>query len=296
VGVPEAQSLTALLAAPPAVLAALAGCFGLLTGSFLNVVIHRLPRMLEAGWRAEVDAELCAREGREAPPPGPAFNLVVPRSRCPACAAPIRAHQNIPVLSWLLLRGRCAACRAPIPLRYPLVELATGVLFAAVALRFGAAPAGAAALLLTAWLLAASLIDLDTFYLPDQLTLPLLWLGLLFNLAGGFAPLPEAVIGACAGYLSLWSVYWAFRLATGREGMGHGDFKLLGALGAWLGWHKLLAIVLLSSVGGLLAFVGAMALGRQARNQPMPFGPYLALGAWCVLMAGPWLPAFLVPA
>lgn len=259
----------------------LAGLLGLAVGSFLNVVIHRLPRMMEAQWAAQA-AEI---EGR-APPATEAYNLLRPGSRCPACAAPITPLHNIPVLSYLALRGRCAHCAVAISPRYPLVEALTAALSAWTALHFGWGPAGVAALVLVWFLVALSFIDADTTLLPDSMTLPLLWMGLLLNLQGVFAPLADAVIGACAGYLSLWLVYWAFRLATGREGMGYGDFKLLAALGAWLGWKMLLPIVLLSSLTGAVLGIALILLARRGRNVPMPFGPYLAIAGFLSLLYG----------
>lgn len=252
---------------------AVAALLGLLFGSFLNVVIHRLPRMLEAEWRAQA-----AETAGTAPPEAAPYNLVVPGSSCPHCGHRIRAIENIPVLSWLLLRGRCASCRAPIPVRYPLVELLAAIAAAFAVWRFGPGMAGVAAAVLSLFLIALTFIDLDTQLLPDDLTLPLLWLGLLVNLpgTGTFTDLPSAVVGAVAGYLALWSVYWLFRLATGREGMGYGDFKLLAALGAWFGWQSLPAIILLASVVGAAVGVGLIVLRSHGRATPIPFGPYLA--------------------
>jgi leader peptidase (prepilin peptidase)/N-methyltransferase len=270
-----------MLPLPDGAFAPLAAVLGLLVGSFLNVVIHRLPKMMETQWAAQA-AEF---EGRE-PPQQLAYNLWTPASQCPACGAPVRAVQNVPVVSYLALRGRCASCAAPISVRYPLVEALTGALSYWVAVHFGWGLAGAGALLLVWFLIAMSFIDADTTLLPDSMTLPLLWLGLLINLKGTFAPLPDAVIGACAGYLVLWIVYWAFKLATGREGMGYGDFKLLAALGAWLGWTMLLPIVLLSSLAGAILGVGLLVLARRGRNVPIPFGPYLAIAGFVALLYG----------
>lgn len=263
--------LSALGALPMPALVAIAALFGLLVGSFLNVVIHRLPKMMEADWHAQA-AELRG----DAPPERPRYDLVAPRSACPACGTPIAAKHNVPVLSWLLLRGRCAHCATPISARYPLVELLTGVLAACAIARYGATAAGLGALLLTFTLVALAFIDLDTQLLPDDLTLPLLWAGLALNLGGTFVPIREAVIGAMAGYGILWSIYWAFKLLTGKEGMGYGDFKLLAALGAWFGWQALPAIVLLSSVVGAVVGVSLMLFARHRRDTPIPFGPYLA--------------------
>ena len=270
-----------MVAANQALLPWFAAALGLVIGSFLNVVIHRLPRMLQAEWASQC-AEL---EGRPAPQV-PRYNLWVPRSQCPACGASLLVLHNIPVVSYLALRGRCAFCEAPISPRYPLVEASAALLFAWAAARFGWSAAGAGALILTAFLLALALIDADTTLLPDDLTQPLLWLGLLFNLGGAFVPLHEAVIGATAGYLCLWAVYWLFKLATGKEGMGYGDFKLLAALGAWLGWKMLLPIVLVSSLVGALVGIGLIVLARRGREIPIPFGPYLAAAGFLVMLYG----------
>ncbi len=260
---------------------------GLLIGSFLNVVVYRMPIMLQRDWENQ-----CA-ELREEPVPvhEPArFNLVLPHSSCPACGNRIRAWHNVPVISWLLLRGRCADCSAPISKRYPIVEALTALFSVIVIWHLGLTAQGLAALLFTWTLLAASLIDYDTTLLPDNLTLPLMWVGLLLALAdrgaGVFTDLPSAVLGAVFGYLSLWSVYWAFKLITGKEGMGYGDFKLLAALGAWLGWQMLPQIILLSAVvGAVIGIVLILARGRD-RNMAIPFGPYLAAAGWIALLWG----------
>ncbi|MCC2636688.1 MAG: gspO [Moraxellaceae bacterium] len=252
---------------------------GLCVGSFLNVVIHRLPLMLERRWQEE------AAELRGEPlPEAPRLNLMMPRSRCPHCGHQITALENIPVVSWLLLRGRCSACKAPISPRYPAVELATALLSLLVYGVFGPGFALLAALGLTWALVALTLIDFDTQLLPDDITLPLLWAGLLLNISGTFVPLQSAVIGAMAGYLSLWSVYWLFKLVTGREGMGYGDFKLMAALGAWLGWQMLPVILLLSSVVGSLIGLGYLAVRRQ--SAPFAFGPYIAIAGLVALLWG----------
>ena len=263
--------------------------FGLLVGSFLNVVIHRVPVMLERSWRREC----LALDGKEPPPEAP-YDLIRPRSACPGCKAPITALQNIPVLSWLVLRGRCASCRRPIGWRYPVVEIATALMSAIVAWKFGFGWAAAAAMLLTWFLIALAVIDMDTQLLPDGMTLPLLWIGLLLPLllpAGYRLPvdLRDAVIGAAAGYLSLWSVYHLFRLLTGKEGMGYGDFKLLAALGAWLGWQMLLPIIIGAAGVGALVGITSIVLGQRGKGVPMAFGPYLAAAGWLMLMLGPQL-------
>ena len=266
----------------PSLLFVSAALAGLCVGSFLNVVIHRLPRMMEAQWRAE-----CASlDG--ATPPGPAepYNLFQPGSRCPGCGTAIRAWQNVPVASWLWLRGRCAACRAPISFRYPAVEIAAGALAMLMAWRFGATGAGLAAMVFGWALLALTFIDFDTQLLPDDITLPLMWLGLLVNAFGTFVDLRSAVFGAAGGYLLLWLVYWGFRLLAKKEGMGYGDFKLLAALGAWAGWQVLPFVVVVSA--GLGAVIGGLLLWRAKSgvDTRIPFGPYLALGGVAGLLCG----------
>lgn len=283
-----APLLHALTALPPVFLVAAAALLGLVVGSFLNVVIHRVPRMMERD-EANYIAEL---RGDPLPYPG-RYNLMVPRSACPHCGHAIAPWENVPVLSYLLLRGRCSACKAPISVRYPLVELACAVLSALVAWRFGPGAQALAALVLVWGLLALTMIDADTQLLPDQITLPLLWIGLLLNVAGLFVALPDAVIGAAAGYLVLWLAYWLFRLLRGKEGMGFGDFKLMAALGAWFGWQALPALVLLSSVAGVVFGLVNIALRRQQRDTPFPFGPFIALAGVVVLLFGPGvLPLF----
>lgn len=254
---------------------------GLFVGSFLNVVIHRLPRMMERDWHQQA-AELRG----ETLPAVERFNLALPRSRCPHCGHLIGALENIPVISYLLLRGRCSHCSAPIGRRYPVVELLSAALsgYAAWHFGFGWAVLGALPFLWT--MIALAFIDLDTQLLPDDLTLPLLWLGLAFNLGGVHASLQDAVLGAMAGYLTLWSVYWLFKLATGKEGMGYGDFKLLGALGAWLGWQLLPLTILLSSVVGAVVGILLIVFARHGRNTPIPFGPYLATAGVIALFWG----------
>lgn len=260
------------------------GTLGLLVGSFLNVVIHRLPLMMERQWRDD-----CASLATAVAAPTVAaepFNLVVPRSRCPHCAAMITAIDNVPLLSYLLLGGRCRHCRARIPLRYPLVELAGGLLGLAVAMHFGFGWAGFLAAIFAWALLALAAIDFDTQLLPDAITLPLLWLGLLVNSAGVFVDLHTAVYGAAAGYLSLWSIYWSFRLATGKEGMGFGDFKLLGMIGAWLGWQSLPLVLLGASAVGAVVGISLIAFAGHGRHKPIPFGPYLACAGLIALIWG----------
>jgi leader peptidase (prepilin peptidase)/N-methyltransferase len=274
--------------ANPAVYITFVTFFGLIIGSFLNVVIHRLPKMMERDW---------LRQCQELQNPGslPAdenvarYNLVVPRSACPACGHQITALENIPLISYAFLRGKCAGCKTPISLRYPLIEALTGLLAGAVAWKFGISSTALAALVFTFALIALTFIDFDTQLLPDDITLPLLWLGLLFNIGGGFTDLQSAVVGAMAGYLILWSIYWLFKLVTGKEGMGYGDFKLLAAIGAWFGWQLLPAVILLSSVVGSVIGIGLMVLARHGREVPIPFGPYLALGGIAALFWGPQL-------
>ncbi len=245
--------------------------FGLMVGSFLNVVIHRVPKMMEREWALHA-AEITGQTPVEAP----AFNLIEPRSSCPKCGHRIGALENIPILSWLVLRGRCRGCAAPISIRYPLVELAGGLLSALAIWHFGFTMAGLAAVVFGFFMIALTGIDLDTQLLPDSMTLPLLWMGLLLNLSATFAPLSDAVIGAVAGYLTLWSIYWLFKLITGKEGMGYGDFKLLAAFGAWFGWQALPAIILLASLVGAVVGIALIVFVRHGRDVPIAFGPYLA--------------------
>jgi len=270
-----------LFSSQPAALISLAVVLGLLIGSFLNVVIHRVPIMLEREWR-----EQCAWLDAAEPAPTAPYDLVKPRSACPHCGHPITWYENIPILSWLFLRGRCSACAMAISPRYPVVEALTGLLFGYVAWRWGATWATPAICLLLASLIALAFIDLDTRLLPDNLTLPLAWAGLLFNLEGGLVPLPDAVIGAIAGYLSLWSVYHLFKLITGKEGMGFGDFKLIAALGAWLGWKMLLPILLAASFSGAVVGISLILFAGHDRAKPIPFGPWLVLGGFIALFWG----------
>ena len=255
---------------------------GLLVGSFLNVVVYRLPVMMKRDWRNQ------AREILELPaePKGKTFNLILPNSSCPHCQHEIKAWENIPVLSYLALRGKCSSCKAPISKRYPLVELACGLLSVYVAYHFGFNWQASAMLLLTWGLLAMSLIDVDHQLLPDDLVLPLLWVGLIVNQFGLFASPHDALIGTIAGYLSLWSVYWLFKLITGKEGMGYGDFKLLAMLGAWGGWQVLPLTILLSSLVGAVLGVITLRLRNAETSTPIPFGPYLAIAGWIALLWG----------
>ncbi|HET7833048.1 MAG TPA: A24 family peptidase [Gallionella sp.] len=290
-----------LLESSPAVFIATCAVVGLMAGSFLNVVIYRLPIMLERSWEqqcAELSlqktgpdhqrdhaAQLFSHPHDEAETE-PAFNLVVPRSACPHCGHLISAWENIPVVSYLLLRGKCSACDAKISPRYPIIETISGLLSAYAAWHFGFGWMAGGALVLCWALLALTMIDLDTQLLPDDITLPLLWMGLLFNLFGVFTSLPSAVLGAIFGYLALWSVYWLFKLVTGKEGMGYGDFKLLAALGAWLGWQLLPLVILLSAVVGALVGIFLIIATKRGRDMPIPFGPYLAGGGLIALFWG----------
>lgn len=262
---------------------------GLMVGSFLNVVIYRLPVMMERSWKAECaecfpEANIKVDDSR--------FNLVLPRSRCPECNHVIGSLENIPLISWLWQKGRCKHCSCKISARYPSIELLTGLMSLCVAwvLPFGW-PA-LFALIFTWVLIALTFIDFDTMLLPDQLTLPLLWLGLLVNLSGTFSTLNDAILGAVFGYLSLWSIYWLFKLLTGKEGMGYGDFKLLAALGAWFGWQALPLIILLSSFAGAIIGIAVIAMSKDKQSRPLPFGPYLAIAGWLYLTCGVQLTEF----
>jgi leader peptidase (prepilin peptidase)/N-methyltransferase len=285
----------------PASLFVVAGLLGLLVGSFLNVVAHRLPIMMELEWRSHCDALNEQPDSDTAIPPDvpAAFSLWRPRSACPSCGHLISAWQNIPVVSYLLLRGRCAGCKTPISIRYPVVEAAAGLLSLLVALRFGATPQVVAGLGFTWAVLVLAVIDIDRQLLPDSITLPLVWFGLLISLVGDdglFVGPATSIIGAVAGYLSLWLVFHLFKLITGKEGMGYGDFKLLAAIGAWVGWQLLPLVILLSAVVGSIVGVGLIVFGNHARQTPIPFGPYLAAAGWIALLWGPellsWYSAF----
>lgn len=276
------MSVLDFLASTPLAFVLCATLFGLLVGSFLNVVIHRLPRMMELDWQQQARETLGLPEGEKRP----TYNLVLPNSQCPHCSHEIKPWENIPLVSWLALGGKCSSCKAPISKRYPLVELACGLLSAFIAWHYGFGWQAGAMLLLTWGLLAMSMIDVDHQLLPDALVLPLLWLGLIVNYFGLFTNLGDALWGAVFGYLSLWSVYWLFKLVTGKEGMGYGDFKLLAMLGAWGGWQVLPLTILLSSLVGAVLGVITLRLRNAETSTPIPFGPYLAIAGWIALLWG----------
>lgn len=257
------------------------GVLGMLIGSFLNVVIYRLPKMMQR----ESDNYVAHESGKELPHPE-RYNLILPRSACPNCGHQITAFENIPVLSYLIIGGKCTSCKTPISIRYPIIEALTGLLSAFMIWHFGSGLPGLAAMVFVWFLVAMTFIDADTQLLPDDLTLPLLWGGLLINIFSTFTSLESAVIGAAAGYLSLWSIYWLFKLAIGKEGMGYGDFKLLAALGAWMGWSMLPLIVLLSSAVGAIIGISMIVLGKLGKGKPIPFGPYLAIAGLIALVWG----------
>lgn len=265
-----------------------ASIIGATIGSFLNVVIYRLPLSLMKGWERECREFLASEAGEDKPEAEPeqAFNIAFPASHCPKCKAPVKAWQNIPIISYLLLKGKCASCKVKISLRYPIVELVTALLSVWVVFSLGLTVQAGLVLVLTWSLLVLTMIDIDHHLLPDNMTLPLMWLGLLANTQGYFTDLNSAVLGAVAGYLSLWSVFWLFKLVTGKEGMGFGDFKLLAALGAWMGWQALPVIIILSSmVGAAIGIAGILILGKD-KNKPIPFGPYLAIAGWIAFFWG----------
>ncbi|CAG0973698.1 leader peptidase (prepilin peptidase) / N-methyltransferase [Methylophilaceae bacterium] len=271
--------------AHPGIYFAFATIIGLMIGSFLNVAIYRLPKMMEHEWiRNCRELQQDAAAG-DVPPPAK-YNLVVPRSACPACGHNIAAWENIPIVSYLLLRGKCSACKTPISIRYPLVEALTGLLAGVIAWQFGVTGIALAAMIFAFALVALTFIDFDTHLLPDDITLPLLWIGIIVNMNNGFTDLQSSVIGAMAGYLILWSIYWLFKIVTGKEGMGYGDFKLLAAIGAWFGWQLLPAVLLLSSIVGSVIGIGLIVLAKHGREMPIPFGPYLALGGIAALFWG----------
>jgi len=272
-----------LLADNPLLFLAVIAALGLVVGSFLNVVIHRLPVMLEKNWRRECQAFLDLEPEAD---PGQPYNLLVPGSHCPQCKRPIRPWENIPIVSYLMLKGRCAGCGMPITFRYPAIEALTAVISIAVAWHFGVTWQTASALLLSWSLICLSFIDFDRQLLPDAITMPILWLGLFLSLFNLFTDSTSSILGAIFGYLCLWLVYHLFRLATGKEGMGHGDFKLLALLGAWLGWSMLPTVVLLSSLVGAVIGIAMIAIFRHDRSIPIPFGPYLAMAGWIALMWG----------
>ena len=275
------MTLASALVSNPTLFLGFVALLGLLVGSFINVIVYRLPIMLERAWQSsELPNEL----------PTEAFNLAVPRSHCPSCAQQLSASENVPVVSFLFLRGRCRHCKSRISARYPLVEIAASVASILVAMTFGFTASTLAFLAFAWFLLALSLIDLDHHLLPDDLTLPLLWLGLLvsaFNLGLPGVSLFDAVIGAAAGYITLWSLFWAFLLVTGKEGLGYGDFKLLAALGAWLGWQAILPVLLLASLAGAVIGLILIVFGGRERSAPLPFGPFLAAAGFVMLIWGP---------
>ena len=279
--------LSDLLRTNPAIFVTFSVILGLMIGSFLNVVIHRLPKMMEREWHNNC-LEL---QGKEVPEQ-PKYSIVTPRSACPSCGHQITAMENIPIASYMMLGGKCKGCKAKISARYPLVEAITGALLGAVAYKYGYSYTTLFAWIFTLALIALTFIDFDTQLLPDDITLPLLWLGLLFNLNSGFSDLKSAVIGAILGYLILWSVYWLFKLVTGKEGMGYGDFKLLAAIGAWFGWQIIPAVILLSSVVGAVMGIALIAFKGKGRNTAIPFGPFLALGGIAALFFGQQLAGF----
>lgn len=266
-----------------------AGILGLLVGSFLNVVIYRLPKMMECDWRTQciefLGDDNIKDNAKKAPTPEK-FNLVTPNSTCPCCGHKIKPWENIPVISYLFLRGKCSSCKTHISLRYPIIELVTGIFSAIAVATFGPNITGLACLIFTWCLIALTMIDFDTQLLPDTITLPLLWIGLIANSFSLFTTLDSALWGSIGGYLSLFAVYWLFKLLTGKEGMGFGDFKLLGALGAWLGWQMLLQIIMLSALAGAVIGISMIVIRGRDKNIPIPFGPYLAIAGWIALMWG----------
>ncbi|HEX8874610.1 MAG TPA: A24 family peptidase [Nitrosospira sp.] len=275
------MSSTYLLQNSPSFFISLCAIFGLVVGSFLNVVIVRLPKMLEREW-----AQQCAGLDSEEIEARPPYNIIIPRSACVHCGHKITALENIPLMSYILLGGRCSQCRTSISLRYPAVELLTALISGYVAWHFGYGLAAFAALIFSWTIIVLAFIDMDTQLLPDDITVPFIWAGLLVNLAGIFTDIQSAVMGAVAGYIALWSIYWAFKLVTGREGMGYGDFKLLAAIGAWLGWQMLPLVILISSIAGTIVGIFLIATAQRGRHEPIPFGPYLAGGGFVALLWG----------
>ena len=279
-----------LLAQSPTAFIITAGLFGLFLGSFLNVVIYRVPVMLDREWKGAA-IEILEEQGVGIADDTPndeekAFNIVVPRSTCPKCGHMITALENVPIISYLLLGGKCSNCKTPISIRYPSIELLTGLLFAYAAYHFGWGASAAGAIILVGFLIPLVFIDIDRKLLPDNLVYPLLWIGLLFNLQNTFVDINSAVIGALAGYLTLWSIFWLFKLVTGKEGMGYGDFKLLAALGAWLGWSMLPLIIMLSSIVGAVLGIAMLVISKKGRETTIPFGPYLAIAGLIALFWG----------
>lgn len=278
------EALISALQQSSALFIASSAILGLLIGSFLNVVIHRLPKMLEQEWKGQCQQLL--HPDQPAEQSDTRFNLIVPASRCPKCGHKIRAWENIPIISYLLLRGKCSGCHTPISIRYPIIELICGIVTAVSAWHFGFGWPALAAMILGWGLIVLTMIDFDHQLLPDNITLPLLWLGLLISLGSVFVDTSTSIIGAAAGYLALWSVYWLFKLVTGKEGMGYGDFKLLAVLGAWMGWQMLPVIILLSSIVGAIVGIALILLRGRDRNIPIPFGPYLAAAGWLAMIWG----------
>jgi len=282
--------LSSLLQANSTLFITASAIFGLMVGSFLNVVIYRLPKMMEQEWHNN-----CLELQGKVIPTQPQFTLSKPRSSCPNCGHRIRAFENIPVISYLLLKGRCSACKTPISMRYPLIEILSGTLIGLTSWQLGYSTATLFAWIFVFALIALTFIDFDTQLLPDDITLPLLWLGLLFNLNFGFTDLKSAVIGAMAGYLVLWSVFWLFKLIRGKEGMGYGDFKLLAAIGAWFGWQLLPAVILLSSTLGAIIGIALIVVTKRGKDVPIPFGPFLAIGGIAALFFGQQLAQIYLP-
>ena len=289
-----------LLKAEPTFFVGFSVVFGLMVGSFLNVVIHRLPKMMDNAEEAYIKQKQALASGMSeeevnAMPQAPKYTIVTPRSACPNCGHNITALENIPIISWLMLGGKCKGCKTKISMRYPLIEALTGALIGAVAYKYGYSYASLFAFVFVFALVALTFIDFDTQLLPDDITLPLLWLGLIFNFNGGFTDLKSAVLGAIFGYLILWSVYWLFKLVTGKEGMGYGDFKLLAAIGAWFGWQMLPAVILLSSVVGAVIGIALIVFRGKSGGTAIPFGPFLALGGIAALFFGAQLMQFYLP-
>lgn len=287
---PGLTELSSLLQGDSTLFITVSVIFGLMVGSFLNVVIYRLPKIMEQEWHNNC-LEL---QGKDIPAQQQ-FTLSKPRSSCPHCGHKIKAFENVPIISYLLLRGRCSACKTPISIRYPLVEALTGALIGLTSWQFGYTSATLFAWAFVFALIALTFIDFDTQLLPDDITLPLLWLGLLFNLNSGFTNLESAVIGAMAGYLVLWSVFWLFKLIRGKEGMGYGDFKLLAAIGAWFGWKMLPAVILLSSTLGAIIGIALIVMTKRSKEVPIPFGPFLAIGGIAALFFGQQLSQIYLP-